>query len=167
MFGQDHSIPLGSEIHLSKLEGGLVTTDTCNAARLLGRLLVDAVDQAVEERRQFLGTPDDKNTNTLQSAMIVDCHNHMRNVLIKAAVIVLSVYLSKVLADDLINIDWRLRVSTTFDGILQAIEKEFSLPAKYPKEHGDMFKHWLCKFHPGALLVPVQRTAGSRQDLAT
>ena len=41
MFGQDHSIPQGSEIHLSKLEGGLITTDTCNAARLLGRLLVD------------------------------------------------------------------------------------------------------------------------------
>ena len=97
MFGQDHSIPQGSEIHLSKLEGGLITTDTCNAARLLGRLLVDVVDQAVEEKRQFLGTLNDDNTNTLQSAMILDCHNHMRNVLIKAAVIVLSVYLSKVL----------------------------------------------------------------------
>ena len=30
-----------------------------------------------------------------------------------------------------------------------------------------MFKHWLLKYHPGVLLVPVQRTAGSRQDLAT
>ena len=96
MFGQDHSIPPGSEIHLSKLEGGLVTTDTCNVACLLGRLLVDVVDQAVEERQQFLGTLNANNTNTLQSAMILDCHNHMRNVLIKAAVIVLSVYLSKV-----------------------------------------------------------------------
>ena len=65
--------------------------------------------------------------------MILDCHNHMRNVLVKAAVSVLSVYLNKVLAEDLFNIDWRLRVSTMFDGILQAIEKEFSLPANYPK----------------------------------
>ena len=167
MFGKDHSIPPGSEIHLSKLEGGLVTTDTCNAARLLGRLLVDAVDQAVEEKQQFLGTVNDNNTNPLPSAMVMDCHNHMRNIFIKAAVIALSAYLSKVLAEDLLNIDWRLRVSTLFDSILRAIDKEFSLPANYPKGHGDMFKHWLHKFHPGALLVPVQRSAGSRQDLAT
>jgi hypothetical protein len=53
-----------------------------------------------------------------------------------------------------------------FDSILRAINKEFSLPANYPKGHGDMFKHWLLKFHPGALLVPVTRTTGSRQDLA-
>ena len=44
MFDTNHSIPPGSEIHLSKLEGGLINTDTCNAARLLGQLLVDAVD---------------------------------------------------------------------------------------------------------------------------
>ena len=28
-----------------------------------------------------------------------------------------------------------------------------------------MFKHWLLKFHPGAHLVPIHRTAESRQDL--
>jgi hypothetical protein len=48
MFGSDHSIPPSYEIHLSKLGGGLINTDTCNAARLLGQLLVDAVDFAVE-----------------------------------------------------------------------------------------------------------------------
>jgi hypothetical protein len=54
-----------------------------------------------------------------------------------------------------------------FDAVLRAADKEFSLSVNYPKGHGDMFKHWLLKFHPGALLVPVQRMAGSRQDLAT
>jgi hypothetical protein len=29
-----------------------------------------------------------------------------------------------------------------------------------------MFLHWLRHHHPGALLVPVERTAGSRQDMA-
>jgi hypothetical protein len=53
-----------------------------------------------------------------------------------------------------------------FDAVLCAVDKEFSLPANYPKGHGDMFLHWLRMNHPGALLVPVQRTAGSRQDLA-
>ena len=54
-----------------------------------------------------------------------------------------------------------------FDMVLIAVDKEFSIPANYPKEHGPEFKHWLKANHPRALLVLVQRTAGSRQDLAT
>jgi hypothetical protein len=53
-----------------------------------------------------------------------------------------------------------------FDAVLRAVDKEVSLPANYPKGHGDVFLHWLRVHNPGALLVPVQRTAGSRQDLA-
>jgi len=54
-----------------------------------------------------------------------------------------------------------------FDAVLRAVDKEFSLPANYPKGHGAMFCHWLKSNHPGALLVPVERTAGSHQDLAS
>jgi hypothetical protein len=49
MFGSEHSIPPSYEINHSKLKGGLINTDTCNGARLLAQLLVDAVDFAVEE----------------------------------------------------------------------------------------------------------------------
>ena len=35
MFGDTHSIPSSSQIHMSKLEGGLVNTDTCNGARII------------------------------------------------------------------------------------------------------------------------------------
>ena len=52
------------------------------------------------------------------------------------------------------------------DAVLRAVDKEFSLPANYPKGHGDQFKYWLHKYHPGVLLVAVERTSGSRQDLA-
>jgi hypothetical protein len=55
-----------------------------------------------------------------------------------------------------------------FDAILRAQDKAVrSLLANYPKGFEDIFKHWLLKYHPGALLVPVQGTAGSRKDLAT
>ena len=57
-------------------------------------------------------------------------------------------------------------MSTTFDAVLRAVDKEFSLPANYPKGHGAMFLHWLKLNHPDALLVPVGRSYGSRQDLA-
>ena len=49
---------------------------------------------------------------------------------------------------------------------LRDVDKEFSLPVNYPKGHGTQFKHWLGTQHPGALLVPVLRATGSRQDMA-
>eukprot|EP00957_Ditylum_brightwellii_P098004 7464497-Ditylum_brightwellii.AAC.1 len=52
------------------------------------------------------------------------------------------------------------------DSILCAIDKEFVLPANYPKRHGDEFKTWLLKHHPGVLLVPITHATDSRQDLA-
>ncbi len=86
MFGADHSIPPGSEIHLSKLEGGLITTNMCNAARLLGQLMVDAVDNAVAEKRKLQGYVTNNNSN-ITTTMVQDCRNHMQNVWIKAVVI--------------------------------------------------------------------------------
>ena len=67
---------------------------------------------------------------------------------------------------DLANINYCYRVTTSMESVLRAVDKEFSLPANYPKGHGDQFKHWLHMYHPGVLLVAVQRTSGSRQDLA-
>ena len=114
MFGADHSIPLGSETHLSKLKG---TTATCNAACLLGQLMVDAVDNALAEKRQ-LQCNVTKHNSDITTTMVQDCHNHMRNGWIKAVVIRLSKHLNKVLADDSLEIDWRLRVTIMFDAVL-------------------------------------------------
>ena len=96
----------------------------------------------------------------------VDCHHHLRNIWIGAIVKKLSKYLNNILSLDLANINFRYRVTTKMDAVLRAVDKEFSLPANYPKGHGDQFKYWLQKYHPGVLLVAVERTSGSRQDLA-
>jgi hypothetical protein len=166
MFSTTHDIPCSSEIHLSKMEGGLVTTDTCNSARLLGKILVDAVEFHVNEKRELEGINGNDNDNDVV-AMIQDCHNHMRNVWIKAVTVRLSIFLNKALALDLKEISPTLRVTTMMDGIIRATEKGFSLTANYPKGDGDRFKHWLPKYHPSALLVPLERSAGSRMDLST
>lgn len=163
-FGQNHDIPSSASIDISKLNGGgMINTDTCNGARKLSELLADAVNDAVRQKLQSRGEVDTEDNIT---SIRQDCHHHMRNVWIGAVTKRLSAYLNNLLSDDLSNIEFRLRVTTMFDGILRAIDKEFSLPANYPKGHGDMFKHWLRMYHPEALLVPVERTAGSRQDLA-
>ena len=70
------------------------------------------------------------------------------------------------LACDLDKTGFNYHVSTMIDTVLLVINKEFSLPANYPKSHGDQFLHWLKKNHPEVLMVPMQRTSGSRQDLA-
>lgn len=98
--------------------------------------------------------------------MTMDCHNHVRNVWFGAIVKRLSSYLTTLLAADLEAIPHRYRVSTSMEAVLRSVDKEFSLPANYPKDHGQMFKKWLKEHHPGALLVPVSRTSGSLQDLA-
>ena len=74
-------------------------------------------------------------------------------------------YLSDFLEDSLDVIDPRLRVSTGMEGILRACDKEFSLCANYPKGHGELFYAWMKENHPGNLLLHVERTAGSRQDI--
>ena len=53
-----------------------------------------------------------------------------------------------------------------FDSVLRAADKEFSLPANYPKGHGVLFKMRTETNHPGALLLLVERATGSRHNLA-
>ena len=160
-FGATHDIPSSKEMNLTKLEGAAVTSDTCNGARLTSELLSNEIEKAIKEKIAKEGLPE-RDVLVLQQ----DCHHHLRNVWIGAITKRLSSYLNEILAADLDAIDFRYRVSTMMDAVLRSVDKEFSLPANYPKGHGDQFQHWLKKNHPEALMVPVQRISGSRQDLA-
>ena len=83
MFGTNHDIPSAEAIHLSKLWDGIITTDTCNSARLLNSLIKDAVTQAVGEKiSDCSGNPDDEQINVYTQ----DCHNHIQNVWIGAVI---------------------------------------------------------------------------------
>ena len=47
LFGDDdHGIPSANAVHLSKLNWGLITADTCNSARLLSKMLAEKVEAA-------------------------------------------------------------------------------------------------------------------------
>ena len=95
----------------------------------------------------------------------VDCWNHLRNVWLGGMTKALSIHLRGILLNDLDNIDKKLRVSTSIENILRAVDKEFSLAANYPKGHGELFRKWIETHHPDAVLLHVERTAGSRQDM--
>ena len=144
-------------LSLSKLaEGGLVTQDTCNGASKGSDLIITEIKAAAEGA----GIGEDK-ILTIKTY----CHHHLRNIWWKWLEECLSKYLRDALEGSLDEIDPRLRVSTSISDIIRAVDKEFSLPANYPKGHGKEFLHWLKKYHPGALLVPTLRSAGSRHDL--
>lgn len=159
-YGETHDIPPSGKMHMSKLNEATINSDNCNAATKTSVLFIDEVKNAVKEKMDEMGETGDP--LVIQQA----CHHHLRNVWIGAVSKNLSKHLDGILATDLEDIDARYRVNTKMDAILRAVDKEFSLPANYPKGHGDEFKHWLKEYHPGALLVPVLRATGSRQDLA-
>ena len=56
---------------------------------------------------------------------------------------VLSKYLAGLMREDLEHIDSMLRVTTNFDMVLQAVDKEFSLNCNYCKGHIDEFNTWM------------------------
>ena len=165
--GTDHDIPTSTQMRLSKLgKGGVVMSDNCNQARKVTKLLVDHITIVAEEKAVADGEdPNEEGNNVL--VLIGNYHNHLRNTWMGALNKCLSQYLNQMLQCDLDDINFRYRVSTCFDAVLRAVDKEFSLPANYPKGHGVEFQHWLKDKHPGALLVPVENTAGSRQDMTT
>jgi hypothetical protein len=69
------------------------------------------------------------------------------------------------LRDSLGKFDSSLRVSTMFAPFAWAYDKEFSFAANYPKGHGELFAEWMKENYPGELLIHVESTHGSRQDI--
>ena len=153
----NHDIPPSCAMNIGKLgSGGAVTSDTCNSARKTRRLLVDCIEEAARDL-----SPDNENNHIIE----VDCYNHLRNVWLGGMIKALSTYLNDELSDELECIDSRLRVSPNIEMVLRAVDKEFSLCANYPKGHGELFCKWMDQYHPGTLLLHVERASGSRQDL--
>ena len=118
-------------------------TDTCNAAQKLRRLLVSSIGDDTYD---------------------LDCMNHLRNVWFGGVEKSLTKHLNEILRTSLDEIDSKLRVTSSISAVIRATDKEFSLSANYPKGDGELFKAYMKKEYPGALLFHVERAAGSRQD---
>ena len=144
----DHSteVPSPDQIDMNKMgQGGLFTTDNCNTARKIRRILTVGVPGSYE----------------------FDCMHHLRNVWFGNMEKALTKLLNILLRDCLNEIDPTLRVTASISALIRAMDKEFSLSANYPKGHGQLFLEWLKDKYPGILLLHVERAAGSRQDLCT
>ena len=74
LYGASHNIPSPVEIHLSKLEGGLLTGDTCNQQHKTSSLLIDVIEDAINKKHETASI-DAPSVTVLQQ----DCHNHLCN----------------------------------------------------------------------------------------
>ena len=93
--------------------------------------------------------------------------HHLRNVWIGSTEKALTSELNNILHIRLEDIDPRMRVSSSISAVIGAVDKEFILSANYPKGHGNLFGEWMIQRYPGALLLHVERAAGSSQYMCT
>ena len=147
----NHGIPDAESVDIGKLAGQVMTTDTCNTAQKVQRLLGDEVKKANPE-----------GADAFQEA----CHGHLRNIWSGGATKALSKYLTTFLKDNIDEIDDRLRVGCSVDSCLRATEKNFGRTNNYAKGDGEDFHPHMDKYHAGALLINLERVVGSCQDVA-
>jgi len=151
-------IPDPDDMSPTKLLGGMVSTDTCNTARLTRQTLCDAIIQKGRDMRL-----DNEHVKLYQG----NCHHHLRNILVESGANHLSSKLSHLLCEDIAIIPPHPCVTCKIGDILRACDKEFNLTANYAKGHGGMFHAWMETFRPGSLFVPVVRVLnGNQQDAA-
>ena len=142
-------IPSADSLSISKMSGGVINTDTCNAALKTRRILIESIQEISE------GNP----------VYECDCWNHLRNVWLGGMSKQLTAFLNIYLKELLSKFDSRMRMSPSMESLFQAVDKFFSLCSIYPKRKGELFKIHLEYNHPDALLFHVECASGSRQDL--
>eukprot|EP00986_Skeletonema_menzelii_P009655 scaffold4425_cov91-Skeletonema_menzelii.AAC.1 len=193
--GDAHDIPDAASFNLSKLDdGGIVSTDTCPAAQLLNKSLVDEIVKQGKERdllrKQTIGDvlvsvvanvanseAEGEVASVLAGTIETDvdverrkvvlsefCHHHIRNIWSKAVINKASQFLEDMLQADLSLIDARYRVDADMNAICRAIYKLFSLNCNYAKGLGEEFLQWAKEHHIDFMLIPIARLSGSRED---
>eukprot|EP00965_Chrysotila_dentata_P135986 4495606-Pleurochrysis_carterae.AAC.2 len=152
--GVAHNISAADEVSISKLGGGgVITYDNCNGAMKVKRLLVRAVQEAVaaearEEGGGWANLPEEeKKARAL--VLEVDGWNHLRNV-----------WLGNVTASSLSGSPARSFARRAGRSRLLAARGCWDRVAIARS------REWVERCHPRALLLHVERTKGSRQDLA-
>ena len=79
--GDHHIIPPPNSLDLSKLVmRGVITTDTCNKARKISRLLCAEVKEAVQTKLQANLAEGEVVDESLIMVLRADCHHHLRNI---------------------------------------------------------------------------------------
>ena len=162
------SMPLADNIGLHRLsENAVLMSDTCNAARATKRLLAEMAEKAGMDR---LGTEVwEKLSEAEREAKVKchlgDCHDHLRNIIIKAMAEKATEYLKGHLGDSLDEFSSFDRMSVDPMDTIRAACKELHPDGEYAKGKGRESEATRKRNHPSDLWLPIFNGVGnSRMD---
>ena len=161
--------PDPSQIGIHRLaEETVVMGDTCNGERKAKRLVSEAAEAA---KRLAIGDEaweamSEEERTVSCKACIGDCHDHLRNIIIKAMATGATEMLKDSLEDDLAEFSSFDRMSVDGMDLIIASFKELHPGGQYAKGKGREAKAWREKMHSSAMWVPVYNASGNRQDAA-
>ena len=129
-------MPSPDNIGLHRLsENAVIMSDTCNPARATKRLLAEMAEKAGRER---IGTEaweklSEEEREEKVKCHLGDCHDHMRNIIIKAMSTAATTFLESKLADSLETFSSFDRVSVDGMEVIRAACKELHPNGEYAK----------------------------------
>lgn len=149
--------------------GGAVQGDTCNAARKAKRLMRDLIQkQATSYLREQMGDEvwdalsEEEREGELR-VHVLDCHQHMRNIVLSHMSRKQSEHVRQELAHHLQAFASWERMTTDYDQILRAVYKEFHQGGRYYKGKGADFSSWMQENYGDAFFLHIERAEGGRQ----
>lgn len=143
-------------------------SDTCSAAEATKRLLAEMAMHAAKELigEEVWDSMDENEREGKYNVWLGDCHQHIRNIIINAMAHGATEHLTTKLASDLSDFSSFDRMSVDGMDLIRAVFKEFHSSGEYAKGKGREFHMWCTVHHNSFPLLPFERVAGSRQDLA-
>jgi len=162
-------MPLPDRIGLHRLsENAVIMSDTCNAARATKRLVAEMAE--VAGRKRIGDEAWDKMTEEERDKKckchLGDCHQHLRNIIIKAMASEATDYLKDTLSDTLAEFSKFERMSADGMDLIRAACKELHPNGEYAKGKGRESKAWREKLKSSELWLPLENASGSRMDMS-
>ena len=160
-------MPSPDNIGLHRLsENAVIMSDTCNAARATKRLLAEMAEKAGRERigDEAWEEMSEEEREEKVRCHLGDCHDHMRNIIIKAMAAAATSFLEGKLADSLDTFSSFDRVSVDGMEVIRAACKELHPNGQYAKGKGREMMETRKQSHKSELWLPIFNAAGTRMD---
>ena len=172
MFGEGSwakaDMPSADNIGLHRLsENAVVMSDTCNAARATKRLIAEMAEKAGRERigSEAWDAMSEEERESKCKAHLGDCHDHLRNIIIKAMAAEATDFLKGKLGESLDEFSSFERMSVDPMDAIRAACKELHPDGEYAKGKGRESEATRKRDHPSDLWLPIFNAVGnSRMD---
>jgi hypothetical protein len=162
-------MPPPDNIGLHRLsENAVLMSDTCNAARATKRLLAEMAEAAGRERigTEAWSSMTEEEQQRKVKCHLGDCHDHLRNIIIKAMAGEATTFLKDRLEDSLDEFSSFDRMSVDGMDLIRAACKELHPNGEYAKGKGREMMATRVRDHASKLWLPIFNASGTCMDAA-